>query len=229
MKFGKYINKNIPSSEVYLNERVYDELVKAGKFIWNKIKKVVKSVKGFIFPVNEKGQELEQFINIPANVVAMALPASIDYCPSDATIELAEEYDMEVMQTKTMDEALDDAIRRENKEITTYWTRVIKEYQKPKNESLTISDTVKLVNEKYYHRTVNTSNVLNEALNHSRVEESSNLNVPKLLEVTRIDNRWALVSEFIEGKTKFPCFPRVPCGKSIRKITKTDCSFFRHR
>lgn len=163
MKFGKYINKNIPSSEIYLNERVYDELVKAGKFIWNKIKKVVKSVKGFIFPVNEKGQELEQFINIPANVVAMPLPASVDYCPSDATIELAEEYDMEVMQTKTMDEALDDAIRRENKEITTYWTRVIKEYQKPKNESLTISDTVKLVNEKYYHRTVNTSNVLNEA------------------------------------------------------------------
>lgn len=163
MKFGKYINENIPSSEVYLNERVYDELVKAGKFIWNKIKNIVKSVKGFIFPVNEKGQELEQFINIPANVVTMALPASVDYCPSDATIELAEEYDMEVIQDKTMDEALDDAIRRENKEITTYWTRVIKEYQKPKNESLTISDTVKLVNEKYYHRTVNTSNVLNEA------------------------------------------------------------------
>ena len=45
-------------------------------------------------------------------------------------LELAEEYDMEVIQTKTIDEALDDAIRRENKEITTYWTRVIKEYQK---------------------------------------------------------------------------------------------------
>ena len=45
------------------------------------------------------------------------------------------------------------------------------------------------------------SNVLNEALNHARVEEFSNLNVPKLLEVTRVDNRWALVSEFIEGKT----------------------------
>ena len=27
------------------------------------------------------------------------------------------------------------------------------------------------------------------------------MNVPKLLEVTRVDNRWALVSEFIEGKT----------------------------
>ena len=45
------------------------------------------------------------------------------------------------------------------------------------------------------------SNVLNEALNQARVEEFSNLNVPKLLEVTKVDDRWALVSEFVEGKT----------------------------
>lgn len=45
------------------------------------------------------------------------------------------------------------------------------------------------------------SDILNEALNHSRVEEFSNLNVPKLVEVKKIDNRWAIVSEKIEGKT----------------------------
>ena len=45
------------------------------------------------------------------------------------------------------------------------------------------------------------SNILNEALNQARVEEYSNLNVPKLLEVTKVNNRWALVSEYIEGKT----------------------------
>ena len=45
------------------------------------------------------------------------------------------------------------------------------------------------------------SEVLNEALNQTRVEESSNLNVPKLLEVKKIDNRWALISEYVEGKT----------------------------
>ena len=43
--------------------------------------------------------------------------------------------------------------------------------------------------------------VLNEALNQARVEEFSNLNVPRLLEVTKVDDRWALVSEFVEGKT----------------------------
>lgn len=45
------------------------------------------------------------------------------------------------------------------------------------------------------------SDILNEALNQSRVEEYSNLNVPKLIEVGKLDNRWAIISERIEGKT----------------------------
>lgn len=44
------------------------------------------------------------------------------------------------------------------------------------------------------------SDVLNEALNQSRVEETG-LNVPKLHEVTKIDGKWALISDFIEGDT----------------------------
>lgn len=42
--------------------------------------------------------------------------------------------------------------------------------------------------------------VLNEALNHARVEETG-LNVPKIYEVTKIDGKWAIVSEYIHGKT----------------------------
>lgn len=42
--------------------------------------------------------------------------------------------------------------------------------------------------------------VLNEALNHARVEETG-LNVPKIYEVTKIDGKWAIVSEYIQGKT----------------------------
>ena len=44
------------------------------------------------------------------------------------------------------------------------------------------------------------SDVLNEALNQSRVEETG-LNVPKIKEVTVIDGKWAIVSEYIKGKT----------------------------
>ncbi len=44
------------------------------------------------------------------------------------------------------------------------------------------------------------ADVLNEALNHARVEETG-LNVPKLLEVTTIDGKMAIVSEYIKGKT----------------------------
>ncbi len=44
------------------------------------------------------------------------------------------------------------------------------------------------------------SDVLNEALNQSRVEECG-LNIPKIKEVCMIDGKWAIVSEYISGKT----------------------------
>lgn len=44
------------------------------------------------------------------------------------------------------------------------------------------------------------ADILNEALNNARVEETA-LNVPRLLEVTSIDGKWAIVNEFIEGET----------------------------
>lgn len=53
--------------------------------------------------------------------------------------------------------------------------------------------TIKLFIENY-----SKLDILNEAVNQARVEET-NLNVPKLIEVTKIDNRWALISEHIEG------------------------------
>lgn len=43
-------------------------------------------------------------------------------------------------------------------------------------------------------------NILNEALNLARVEEVE-LNIPKLKEVTTVNGRWAIVSEYVEGKS----------------------------
>ena len=44
------------------------------------------------------------------------------------------------------------------------------------------------------------ADVLNEALNQARIEETG-LSIPKILEVTMIDGKWAIVSEYIKGKT----------------------------
>ena len=44
------------------------------------------------------------------------------------------------------------------------------------------------------------ADVLNEALNQARIEETG-LNIPKIIEVLMIEGRWAIVSEYIEGKT----------------------------
>lgn len=57
-------------------------------------------------------------------------------------------------------------------------------------------NTIKLFVENY-----SKSNILNEALNQSRVEEGTDLKIAKLKEVTTIDGRWALVSEHIKGNS----------------------------
>ena len=44
------------------------------------------------------------------------------------------------------------------------------------------------------------ADVLNEALNHARIEETG-LNIPKIHEVKLIDGRWAIILDYIEGKT----------------------------
>ena len=42
--------------------------------------------------------------------------------------------------------------------------------------------------------------ILNEALNQARIEETG-LSIPKVLEVSTVDGRWAIISEYIEGRT----------------------------
>ena len=44
------------------------------------------------------------------------------------------------------------------------------------------------------------ADILNEALNQARVEETG-LNIPKIQEVTVVEGKWAIVTEFVEGKT----------------------------
>lgn len=44
------------------------------------------------------------------------------------------------------------------------------------------------------------ADILSEALNLARIEETG-LRVPHVLEVTKIDGKWAIITDFIEGKT----------------------------
>ena len=53
---------------------------------------------------------------------------------------------------------------------------------------------------KSFDESYSKANILNEALNQARVEETS-LNIPKILAVTVVDGRWAIVRELIEGET----------------------------
>lgn len=53
---------------------------------------------------------------------------------------------------------------------------------------------------KVFNADYSKSDVLNEALNQARIEETG-LNIPQILEVTMVDGKWAIVSRYIKGKT----------------------------
>ncbi len=53
---------------------------------------------------------------------------------------------------------------------------------------------------KVFDKEYSKADILNEALNHARVEDTA-LHIPKIIEVKMIDGKWAIVTEFIEGKT----------------------------
>ena len=53
---------------------------------------------------------------------------------------------------------------------------------------------------KVFDENYSKADVLNEALNQARVEETGLL-IPKILEVTKFEDKWAIVSEYVSGKT----------------------------
>ncbi len=57
------------------------------------------------------------------------------------------------------------------------------------------------------------ADVFNEALNQSRIEDIG-LNIPKIFEVKLIDGKWAIVLEYIEGKTLAQLMEENPEKKS---------------
>lgn len=53
---------------------------------------------------------------------------------------------------------------------------------------------------KVFDESYSKADILNEALNTARVEETG-INIPKVLEVCKVEGKWAIVTEFVEGKT----------------------------
>lgn len=56
------------------------------------------------------------------------------------------------------------------------------------------------------------ADILNEALNQARVEETG-LNIPKIREVTVVDGKWVIVSDYIKGKTLAQLMEEAPDRK----------------
>ena len=66
---------------------------------------------------------------------------------------------------------------------------------------------------KVFNAEYSKADVLNEALNQARIEETG-LNIPKVLEVTMVDGKWAIVSEYVKGKTLAQLMDEAPEKKA---------------
>ena len=53
---------------------------------------------------------------------------------------------------------------------------------------------------KVFNHEYSKADVLKEALNHARVEETD-LNIPELHQIVRIEDKWAIVFTFVKGRT----------------------------
>ena len=53
---------------------------------------------------------------------------------------------------------------------------------------------------KVFNEAYSKADVLNEALNQARIEETG-LRIPRIREVTVVNGRWTIVSDYIRGKT----------------------------
>lgn len=66
---------------------------------------------------------------------------------------------------------------------------------------------IKVFNENY-----SKADILNEALNQARVEELE-INVPKIKEISMVDGKWAIVTEYIKGDTLAQLMEKFPKKK----------------
>ena len=81
---------------------------------------------------------------------------------------------------------------------------------------------IKLFNEGY-----SIADVLNEAHNHAIVEETG-FPAPRLEKVTKIDNKWAIVIQFIEGKTLAQSMEEDPANADIYLERMVDIQLVMH-
>ena len=67
---------------------------------------------------------------------------------------------------------------------------------------------------KVFDETYSKADILAEALNQARAEETG-LHIPQIREVTVIDGKWSIVTDYIKGKTLEQLMVSTPRRKTI--------------
>lgn len=152
MKFKGYkgVEHDIPMSAVYVTEGIIDSIKNAGRKILSGIKKLIRKVKGFLFPM-ENGKPDVDYMNSPVNIAIMEakgeLPEGVHFYANQTTIDTAAENGVNVEEDV---DPLDYDTAAECAQIETYWDRVMKDFVKNESLDYTVADAIKSVNEKFY-------------------------------------------------------------------------------
>ena len=76
---------------------------------------------------------------------------------------------------------------------------------------------------KIFDENYSKAGIFNEAMNQARIEETG-LNIPKILEITMVNGKWAIIEEFIEGKSIAQLW-----RKTLKNTTNTSNSLLKFR
>ncbi len=146
------IEKDIPMSDIYINEGFIDAIKSIGKKISNAFHVIMKKVKGLIAISSENGSfNANSFCN-PVNLAILQsrgdMPEGVTFYSSEDNIEIAKENGINVKRPN-LENAIDEvAAKYEIPMIEKYWKRVM---NVSGSTDKTIEESINYVNRTYYN------------------------------------------------------------------------------
>lgn len=154
------VERGIPMDKVFINEGFIDTVKKYGKKVasW-----IAEKVQGFIMLLNPDGEEDVNSAAHPVNMVAMQsqgmIPAFAQFYPNNNMLELADGLGIKA-DVPAADYDNCGQAAQEIDDINRFWTRVMREAG---TSDKSIEESVKFVNENFYHDVFSQKKAVNEA------------------------------------------------------------------
>ena len=145
------VEKNIPMSDIYINEGFIDAIKSIGKKIGNAFQLIIKKVKGFVAFCENGIVEKNSFCN-PINLAILQtrgeMPEGVYFYANDNNVEVANMNGIKITRPD-LEEAIDAASEYDIRTIEEYWTRVM---NVAGSTDKTVEESINYVNKTFYNK-----------------------------------------------------------------------------